>query len=197
MSKERIIEGAKELFRLSGLKSTTMDDIAKHIGMSKRTIYENFKDKEEILVACLDQVYWENRRFSEKVFAESDNVIEATVILLRKGAEQARKQRYMIIEDIKKYYPEVYQNILLSQQDDKQKEMEALVEQGMKEGVFREDLNPEIIAYFFAQQAEGIAINDQKLDGYSLLEVFKNMVLSFIRGICTPKGLKIINQLTK
>ena len=54
MIKQRIIEEASELFAKMGIKRLTMGDLAKHLGVSKRTIYENFKDKEELLIACID-----------------------------------------------------------------------------------------------------------------------------------------------
>lgn len=196
MIKDRIIEGTKLLFSRHGVKSTTMDDIARELGVSKRTIYENFKDKEEILVACIESVYAESRKFSEQVFSNSNNVIEAVIVLLRKGTDLARRHPHTMFDEIRKYYPKVYAELLLDKHSEKLKEMETLVKQGIKEGVFREDLNPEIVAYLFTQQAEGIRTNDGKLDSYSQMEVFENMALSYIRGLCTSKGLEILDRLT-
>jgi hypothetical protein len=75
--------------------------------------------------------------------------------------------------------------------------MENLVKQGMREGVFRHDMNPEIISIIFYRVAEGIIINELKLDKFSLMEIFENMALAHLRGICTPKGLEILNRLEK
>jgi AcrR family transcriptional regulator len=197
MSKERIIEEAKQLFSHGGIKNTTMDDIARELGISKRTIYENFKDKEEMLVACIESACDESRKFSEQVFAKSDNVIEAVIILLRKGTEQARRNPRTSFDEIRKYYPKVYEEQLLCRHSEKLDEMKMLVRQGISEGVFRKDLNPEIVAYLFTQQADGIMINDKGLDSYSLMEVFENMALSYIRGLCTPKGLYILDKLIR
>ncbi len=196
MVKQRIIEESSALFIKSGIKSTTMDDIAKHMGMSKRTIYEHFRDKEALLAACIDDFYKKNRAFAEKVLDESNNIIEAVVTLLKKGSEQAQQQQYIVINDVRKYYPMIYKDLLLCRQADGQKEMIGLVLRGMREGVFREDLNPEIIAHVFARQAEGIASREQELDKFSATEVFENMVISFMRGLCTLQGIEILDHLT-
>ncbi len=194
MVKQRIIEEASELFTCTGVKSTTMDDLAKHMGISKRTIYENFKDKEALLIACIDNFHRESTVFSERVFNKADNVVDAILVLMQKGAEQAAQRQFDMLNDIRKYYPQVYKEHLMRMHDDKCKGMEQLVQRGISEGVFRDDLNPEIIAVFFSKQADGIAMNDRDLDKFSFTEIFENMVITFLRGICTPKGIEIIDK---
>ncbi|MDR1864683.1 MAG: TetR/AcrR family transcriptional regulator [Bacteroidales bacterium] len=193
MIKERIIAVSAELFMQYGVRTTTMDDIARHMGISKRTIYENFKNKEDILTACISSFYEEGKREIDHVLETTDNVVEAVVIMLRKGTEQARKQRYFIMEDIRKYAPEVYQHHLMNKHAEQQKRMEDMVRQGIREGVFRSDLNPEIIAIVFAQQSEGLTLNNRNFDRFSVFELFENMILLYLRGLCTPKGLEILN----
>ena len=193
--RERIIEESVKLFTKYGIKSTTMDDIAKNMGISKRTIYENFKDKEDLLVACINMSVVENRKFMEEVFSKSENVVEAIMIMLKKGAEMARKQQYIILEEVKRYYPKIHKNFVLCQNNDKQKRMEDMIKRGIKEGVFREELNPEIIAIVFARQADGFTINNEDLDKYSIVEIFENMVLTFVRGLCSEKGFEVYNKL--
>ncbi len=194
MVKQRIIEEASELFARMGVKSTTMDDLARHMGISKRTIYENFKDKEALLVACIDNFHRESTVFSERVFGRADNVVDAILELLQKGAEKASQRQFDLLNEIRKYYPPVYKEHLMRMHTDKCKGMEQLVQRGISEGVFRDDLNPEIIAVFFSKQADGVATNDRDLDKFSFSEIFENMVITFLRGICTPKGIEIINR---
>jgi len=194
MVKQRIIEKASELFGQAGVKSITMDDLARHLGISKRTIYENFKDKEELLVACVNAFHAENRAFAEKVFLESDNVANAIVLMLQNDIKQASLRRFNIIEEIRKYYPKVYKERLISLYAEKSRDFEQIIKRGIKEGIFRENLNPEIIVHFFCTQAENTAINDQFLNQFSLIDVFENLAFTFLRGISTPKGLEIIDR---
>ncbi|MDR2887739.1 MAG: TetR/AcrR family transcriptional regulator, partial [Bacteroidales bacterium] len=168
--KERIIEEASKLFGRTGIKSTTMDDIARHLGISKRTIYENFKDKEALLTACINSLHVENMSFCEKIFLKAGNVAEAILVLLQKGSEQASQWQFNMLNDIRKYYPQVYKNSLLGVRADKQKKMEELVQRGMDEGVFRDSLNPQIIAYFFCSHDEIATLNNKGMDKFSITE---------------------------
>ena len=194
MVKQRIIEEASKLFGRSGIRSITMDDLARHLGISKRTIYENFKDKEELLIACIDAFHEETHAFFEKIFNESDNVAEAILVMLRKDAEQVSQRMHNMIEEIRKYYPQVYKEHLTRFQNDKNRVFEHVLERGIKEGVFRENLNSEIIVNFFCNQADGIAHYDNYFSKFSLSEVFENLAITFLRGICTAKGLEIIDK---
>jgi AcrR family transcriptional regulator len=194
MVKQRIIEEASELFGRSGVKNATMDDIARHLGISKRTIYENFKNKEELLIACIDAFHVESRMFAEKVLLEANNVVEAILTMMQKGAEQTSLRQFNMITDIRKYYPQVFKNHLIRFNTDKSRNIEQIIQRGICEGVFRNELNPEIIAYFFCKQDDAIARIDRDLDKFSLTDIFENMVITFLRGTCTAKGLEIIDR---
>jgi AcrR family transcriptional regulator len=194
MVKQRIIEEASELFGRSGVKSITMDDLAQHLGISKRTIYENFKDKEALLVSCIDAFHIRSRTFSQKVFLEADNVADAILTMLQRNAEQASQQQFNLISDIRKYYPQVYKERLSNLNVHKHQEMEQMLQRGIKEGVFRENLNPKVIAHFFCRQFEDIARNARYLEEFSLTDIFENITMSFLRGICTSRGIEIIDR---
>jgi AcrR family transcriptional regulator len=194
MVKQRIIEEASELFGRSGVKSITMDDLARHLGISKRTIYENFKDKEELLIACIDAFHEESRAFFQKVFHEADNVAEAILTMLQRDAEQASQSHFGMIEEIRKYYPQAYKEHLISFQDDKNRGFEEILKRGIAEGVFRENLKPEIIVHFFTAQMESYVHNDLFMNKFSLFDIFENISITFLRGICTAKGLEIIDR---
>lgn len=194
MIKQRIIEEASELFGRSGVKSITMDELARHLGISKRTIYENFKDKETLLVACIDTFHIRNRAFSQKVFLEADNVAEAILTLLQRNAGYASQRQFNIIEEIRKYYPQINKEHLVNLNAHKYQEMEQMIQRGIREGVFRENLNPKVIAHFFCRQFEDIARNAGYLEEFSLADIFGNITISFLRGICTTKGIEIIDK---
>ena len=195
MVKQRIIEEASELFGRSGVKSITMDDLARHLGISKRTIYENFKDKEELLIACVDAFHDES---SERVFLEAGNVAEAILSMLQKSAEQAAQWQFNMVNDIRKYYPQVYKNHLIRLHHNERQNFERIVQRGISEDIFRSELNPEIIARFFCKMEEVvIARIDKDLDKFSLADIFDNIVITILRGICTEKGIEIIDKYKK
>jgi len=197
MVKQRIIEEASELFGRSGVKSITMDDLARHLSISKRTIYENFKDKEDLLIACVEVFSEENFKKQQKAFHEADNVADAILLILQKNAAQATQRQFNMINDIRKYYPQVFKEHLARFQVDQFRDMEHLIQRGINEGVFRDDLNPEIIALFFCRQGEGVIQGNKDLEKFSLSDIFDNIAITFLRGICTAKGIEIINKYKK
>ena len=127
-------------------------------------------------------------------FHKADNVAEAILVMLRKDAEQASQRQFSIIEEIRKYYPQVYKERLICFHADKRREFEQMVKRGISEGVFRENLNPEIIVHFFSSQADHMAHDDMYLNKFSLSDIFENLTITFLRGICTAKGIEIIDQ---
>ena len=192
MVKQRIIEEASELFGRSGVKSITMDDLARNLGISKRTIYENFRDKETLLIACIDAFHDER---SEKVFLDADNVAEAILVMLRKSVEPVAQWKFNMMNDIRKYYPQVYKNHLSRLHQNERQNFEYVVQRGIQEEVFRSELNPEIVAHFFSKMGEVVVARiDKDLDKFSLVDVFNNIVLTILRGICTAKGIEIIDK---
>jgi AcrR family transcriptional regulator len=194
MVKQRIIEEASELFEQMGVRSTTMDDIARHLGISKRTIYENFKDKEALLIECIDAFHTKTGEKMEKLFSEADNVVYAIMSWLQFGAEPASQRQFSIMADIRKYYPQVFKEHLTRINASKCQNIEFMLQRGINEGVFRNELNPEIVAYIFSRQENSAAFNDSVLEKYSFADIFENMVLTFLRGICTLKGIEIIEK---
>jgi len=194
MVKQRIIEEASELFGRAGVKSITMDELSRHIGISKRTIYENFKNKEALLIACIEAFHAKHSDFSQNVLLKAENVAEGIVLMMRKDTEEASQRLFNIIDEIRKYYPRAYKECLPRFQYDKYSGFEQMLKRGINEGVFRENLNPEIIVNFFCRRSEDFAQNDSFYKKFSLAEVFENLVITFLRGICTAKGLEIIEK---
>jgi AcrR family transcriptional regulator len=194
MVKERIIEEASELFARTGVRSTTMDDIARQLGISKRTIYENFKDKETLLIACIDVFQKKNREQTEKVFTEADNVVHAIMAWLQMGAEPAAQRQINVVTDIHKYYPQVFKEHLSNINTYKYSNVKRVVQRGIDEGVFRREINPEIIAYAICKHDNSVTLNDRFLEKFSLADIFENMLITFLRGICTQTGVEIIEK---
>jgi len=188
MVKQRIIEEASELFGRSGVKSITMDDLAQHLSISKRTIYANFRNKEELLIACIDAFSKEKIVKQQNVFHETDNVFDAILAILHQGAG---KSRFKVICDIRKYNPQVYKEHLLRLQTEKRRKIEQLIQRGIREGVFRDDLNAKIIAHIFC------AYNYEDFDRFSLLDIVDIVAITILRGICTIKGNEILDDIIK
>ncbi|MDD3789819.1 MAG: TetR/AcrR family transcriptional regulator [Petrimonas sp.] len=194
--KNRIVKQAGNLYYQYGIKNTSMDELASSLGISKRTIYENFKDKEEILLYYLKQLRDERNTAFQEFLQESDNIIEffIRIIELHQSIPYANVKFY---EDIYKYYPKIYALIL---EDNKQNNifLKEFLQEGITQGFIRNDLNVDVTA-FLVEESTFVYIRASYLEKppFSFPELFFSMTTSFLRGISTDKGIKIMDDYLK
>ena len=137
--KDRIIETASEAFTAHGIKSITMDDIAASLGISKRTLYEVFQDKESLLTQCILKRQEEMNAFLAETLANSKNVLEVILVCYQRSIETFHRTNKRFFEDIKKY-PKVYEMMRARQDSDSEKTM-SFFKVGVDQGIFRSDVN--------------------------------------------------------
>jgi TetR/AcrR family transcriptional regulator, cholesterol catabolism regulator len=197
-NKNRIIEEASRLFRTYGIRSVTMDLLATNLGISKRTIYEVFKDKDELLTGVLQWMYSKQREKMTAILEESENVIVANFRMIEMMRDHFQNMSPAFQLDMKKYH-----HLVLSEtkgkcdMDDYRNGME-IVERGIKEGVFRKDLKAELVNRCIFELIRISADNEIfPLDSYSRNDIIKNVYINYLKGISTEKGLEIINRLEK
>lgn len=190
--KDRIIEKAGELFFQYGIRNISMDELASSLGMSKRTIYENFKDKEDILRSLILKIKDERNAVFKDFLVKGLNVVEVfiNVIEIQKKMPVSNAK---FIQDIYKYYP----NITKIMQEHIEKNNVFLQEfllKGIEQGFIREDLNVKVTA-FLVEESTYTYIRASYLEQppFSFPELFYTMMINFVRGISTEKGIKIID----
>lgn len=190
--KDRIIEKAGELFFQYGIRNISMDELASSLGMSKRTIYENFKDKEDILRSLILKIKDERNEVIKEFLVKGLNVVEVfiNVIEIQKKMPVSNAK---FIQDIYKYYP----NITKIMQEHIEKNNVFLQEfllKGIEQGFIREDLNIKVTA-FLVEESTYTYIRASYLEQppFSFPELFYTMMINFVRGISTEKGIKIID----
>ena len=196
--KSRVIEEASKLFRTYGIKSVTMDMLAANLGISKRTIYEVFKDKDELLEGVVKWMYDKQKEVITKILQESENVIEANFRMIELMRDHYQNMSPAFMLDIKKYHNT---SILNSQGNaemlDYRKGLE-IVARGIKEGVFRKDLEVELVNKCIFELIRISADNEIfPLDKYSRNDILKNVYINYLKGISTPRGLELINIMEK
>jgi len=194
--KDRIIDKAQELFFQRGIKDVSMDELASSLGISKRTIYENFKDKEDILKVLLNKLIHERNLLYDKYIDENSNIVDifiATIEIHRSFPIGNTK----FIRDIYKYYPEIG-DAMHEYARQNNKSFQSLLHQGVKDGYVRPDLNIPVTA-FLAEETNYTYIRAVfiKQPPFSFDELLYTMMMNFVRGIFTEKGLKIIDEYTK
>ena len=189
--RERIIDTALNSFATHGIKSITMDDIAAALGISKRTLYEVFSDKETLLMECLLKAQREGDAYVKDVYEKASNVLEVLLKLYQRSIEKFHNTNKKFFEDIKKY-PKVYEMMKNRQDSDSQKTM-SFFKTGVEQGIFRPDVNFAIVNLLVREQFD-VLLNTDICNEYPFIEVYESIMFTYIRGISTEKGAKVLED---
>ena len=188
--RERIILAAVELFTTNGIKSITMDEIAASLGISKRTLYEVFPDKETLLEECILKSQKDGDIFVKGVIETSGNVLEVLLRCYQWSIERFHATNKKFFEDIKKY-PKAYQ--LKNNRNRSSEDTVNFFKEGVKQGIFRDDVNFAIINLLVRDQLD-LLMNSDICNEYSFLEVYESIMFTFLRGISTEKGARVLED---
>ena len=196
----QIVEAAHELFIERGIKDVKMDDIAAELSISKRTIYELFNDKEQLLHEVLKFQHEQMRERGKEIIRSSSHVLEIILKLFNLHFELFKKVNNKFFSELGKY-PEICKE---KQNKEKQnaKKFTAWMEMGRQQGLFREDADFEILTFILKRDLTTILeVKLQKghteLSKYTLDELGRKLFLFYLRGISTPKGQQIIEDYLK
>jgi TetR/AcrR family transcriptional regulator, cholesterol catabolism regulator len=197
-NRDRIIDAAALLFRTYGIKSVTMDSIATHLGMSKRTIYEIFADKDELLIGVLNAMTIRQKELVKKVLAESNNAIMAIFRLIEINMDHFQNMSPAFQADMKKFHQEVLINRAdKCEMPDYRNNIE-VIESGIKQKLFRKDINTDLVNRCIHYMFLSVMNNELfPFDQFSRREVIANVIFHYLRGISTAGGIEMINKLEK
>jgi TetR/AcrR family transcriptional regulator, cholesterol catabolism regulator len=192
--KQRIIEEAAVMFRTYGIRAVTMDMLANQMGISKRTIYEVIRDKDELLQGVLKWMTIKQSEVMTKIFGESENVIEAIFKLLDLMKEHFQNMSPAFQMDMKRYHNEMVKNLSERNELPYYRNNSDIIKRGIKEGIFREDIDIEITNKCLLEVVR--MSNDKNVfptEDFLNKDIIRNFYINYIRGISTQKGLDLIN----
>ena len=193
---ERILKGSEELILQSGVRSVTMDDIARNLGISKKTIYHYFTDKNELINALVDKRLNEDREQMCSLISSSENMIEE-LVTMTKGAEDVFSRiNPIVVHDLQKYYPDAWTRFQIFKVDFLINTLEKLLLKGIQQGYIRPDVDAKIVAIMRVNQIEmGLNTTIFPLSEFNAWKIQHQFLTHFNYGICTLKGIGIINML--
>lgn len=192
---ERIIEGAEELFLRGGIKSVTMDDIARHLGISKKTIYIYFKDKDELVVGLTKKKLKEDEAQMNDIINKSTNVIEEMINMLKCSEEIFSRINPIVIHDMQKYHPEAWKQFQNFKAEVVIRTLEELLTKGIKQGYIRPEIDVKVISRMRVSQVElGFNTTVFPVAEYNTWKVQQQFQEHFNYGVCTLEGYKLLNQ---
>jgi len=194
---ERIISQVSTLYLKYGIKSVTMDDIARELGVSKKTLYEHFYDKADLVKKfILYNIQQIEAQFNE-VFSKDLSAIETLMEISKLVNKFLGAFNHSITYDLQKYYPATWKMLI----DYKKNKMFTSVidnlRKGVEQGYYREDIVPEIIARIYVSRIEASMDFDFKNapnTGITPAVVYQEMLKYHIRGIASKKGIEYFEK---
>ena len=189
--RKRVIEAAGKMFAEQGIRKVRMDDVASALTMSKRTLYEMFRDKEELLLECIKVNQQKKLEYANEVAVTSENVLEIVVRIYQQGMDEMKSFNGSFFTDIKRY-PKVCEWLNLRREENKGK-TKAFFLAGVEQGIFRKDLNYDIFQYLMGLSMNGYFTNVDSMK-WTITEVLDTVLRMHIRGICTEKGQILLNH---
>jgi len=191
--RDRIIDTAFQLFVTNGIRAVRMNDIVDHLSISKRTLYEVFEDKEQLLLAVIE--YQEDKR--NKLMAEyvkDHDVLEIVIEMYRLQVQGSRRVNPQFYADLRRY-PDLLEKIRKRHKKNGEK-MISFFKRGAEEGLFRSDVDYVILVDLIGVQMEYI-MNSKMQFKYEFSAIFKNVMLVNVRGLCTEKGFRLLEEYQK
>ena len=195
-ARDIILDGAAKLFKQKGLKSVTMDELAKSLGMSKRTIYENFKDKDELIETCLLKFSTDGLARRSNILDTNSNVYEVMYQFALLQHDETNGVSPVFFDDLHRYYSAMLTELKHKSEDISLKLLKRLFTTGIEGRYFRDDTNIEVASLLLDRLFE-FAI--KLIDDYHIqpCEMYRSVFLPFFRGISTDEGLRELDKVNE
>ncbi len=194
-TENKILQKSKELFMRMGIRAVSMDDIATQTGISKKTIYQYYADKDELVDAVMKEEEESVHRDSKECLALSNNAIEEILLNLSRVYNRFAQMNPVILSDMERFHTKAHKRF----QQMKYKHLYTVIQnninRGIKEGLYRKELNVDVITRY---RLESIMIpfnlNVFPPSSFGLAEVTKELMEHFLIGLSTLKGHELILQ---
>jgi len=192
---DHLLKQAGEIFMRYGLKSVTMDDVCRELGISKKTLYQYVSDKNDLIAKVLDQDIQEHEKVICALQTSGLSAIDELLHIQKMVTEKVQHMHSSIIYDLKKYYPESWGRIIRHRNEFIVGCIEQNIIKGQQEGVFRTDIHSALIAKIYVSRIE-VSIDPSLYSGLKITpaEVYAEAMRYHIRGIATEKGLKYLES---
>lgn len=188
-NREDIIKYTSKMFIEQGIKAVRMDDIAQELSISKRTLYELFGDKEELIYQSIRHYSETSRERRMEEIAEVDNSLEVMMLSLR-GMMDAAPIAGRMRRNMRRFYPSVYSRLEHDVQSKSYNDLEKWMDNCVANGYFEPNINKEYAIKLLHNSVHGMLINTlhEEAPSDELIAMMYYALLIFIRGLCTEKG---------
>ena len=192
--KGKILDTAMTLFSKKGIKAVKMDDIARTLNISKRTMYELYDNKEVLLFEGIKSYNQRREKEMSEFVKGNTNVMDIILNVYKVKVEEFRFTSPSFYDDIEKY-PKVIAYLEKSREKNR-KELAAFLDKGVKEGYFREDIHYDLVTILFDSIGQ-LFLQKRLYAHFSIESVLNNIMFISLRGICTIKGIEVLDKFLK
>jgi len=195
MAKERILQKSHELFMRYGIRSVSMDDIAAQLGMSKKTLYQFYTDKEELVDAVLSALLENNRTQCLADRQKAENAIHEVFQAFDMMQEMFTNMNPSIVFDLEKYHPTVSKKLQQHKYVFMYQVIKQNLERGIKEEIYRPEINIDVLTRFRIESMM-LAFNSEIFPNNrtQLVGIQEEILEHFLYGLSSPKGHKLIQK---
>jgi TetR/AcrR family transcriptional regulator, cholesterol catabolism regulator len=195
---KNILLRVRELYMKYGIKSITMDDVAIELGISKKTLYQYVTDKDDLVGKFVDYEIIMRQDEISKCFKPGSNAIEELFEISIFMNRLMKDQNPATDHDLKKYYPHHHYKTVKIRRERIFKYILLNLKKGKEEGLYRGDMNEEIIAKLYISRVESIHLNDLfTVEEFTSIKLFMELLIYHIRGIATEKGIEVLERKIK
>jgi TetR/AcrR family transcriptional regulator, cholesterol catabolism regulator len=201
-TKERILVKANELFNRYGIRSVSMDDIATHLSMSKKTLYQFYTDKDELVNAVFDIALTTNKSNCLECTKKGENAIHEIFLSFDIMEEMLKTMNPSVLFDMQKYHPSAFKKFDDFKNSFLYKIIKANLERGVKEELYRAEIDTDILSRYRLHSVL-LSFNPDVFPTVKTNPAYieQQLIECFMYGLATPKGYKLIekykNQRTK
>ncbi len=193
---QRIIQEAAELFFKKGIRAVTMNDVADALGISKRTLYEHFHNKEELLRECLKHHYQSHKKQIEQLEEEASNPVDIMHRHFRYHVIRINEYHPNFAQELQKLHPNIWNTLVAELVEDREKYTMDLISEGVRQGYFREDTDSWVASKMLFAHVDLLSDTDTfPPERIPRSDLFRQIITSFLRGLSTEKGFKEVENL--
>ncbi len=187
---DNILQRSQAMFMRYGIKSVTMDELSRELGISKKTLYQYFETKEELIEQIIEKHIVKEQCLIEEARATSKNALEEMILMAKHVLDELRHLTPTTMYDLQKYYRASFDKLQARFQIQIFGAIKENLERGIKEGLYRKEVNAEIIARFY--NVLSLTLIDEASfpsDKYPKEKMYLEFLDYHIHGIASPKGL--------
>ncbi len=191
----KVFEKARYLFNTIGIRNTTMDDLAKELGISKKTLYKEVENKADLVKFCIEYDLSQDKQLINSISENTENAIEELVLIAAHINKELQIYHPSILKDLTKLYPECWTLIENHKDTFIQKNISDNIKKGIKQGLYREDIDAELATII--QLHLCFLPLENGYHNYNASQIYREILKYNLYAIATPKGIKLFEKLIK